>query len=109
MSQSRPVRRGAIGIGVRAVPNATHQAGGPTFHHFVTPARREAAYAPTTAQVSPATGYLADHSFAVVGLSSWRLPAPYPVLMTQYVVTAGAGAGAGAEPIAGDPVISSIR
>jgi hypothetical protein len=109
MSQSRPVRRDANGIGVRAAPHATYQAGGSTFHHFATPARRETACAPTTAQVSPVTGYLARHGFAVARLSNLRLPAPYPVLMTRHVVTAGARAGAGAEPVAGNPVIPSIR
>jgi hypothetical protein len=109
MSHSRTVHCGANGIGVRAAPHATCQAGGSTFHHFATPAPRETGCAPTTAQVSPVTGYLARHGSAVAGLSNWRLPAPYPVLMTRYVVTAGARAGAGAEPVAGNPVIPSIR
>lgn len=109
MSQSGPVRRGANGVGVRAAPHAIYQAGRPILHHFVTPARRETAFAPTTVQVSPVTGCLAHHGCAAVELSNWRLPAPYSVLMTQYVVTAGARAGAGAEPVAGHPVIPSIR
>jgi pseudomonalisin len=125
----------------QAALQAMYQVGSPTYHQFLTPAQWEAAYAPTTAQVSAVENYLSSNGFtglsvqgdrllisasgtvadaesafnttiadysmpngstfraniaaaevpstlagivqAVVGLSTWRLPAPQPVLMTQ--------------------------
>ena len=53
--------------------HAMYQPGSATFHHFLTPAQWEAAYAPTAAQVSAVTSYLSSSGFSGVSVQGDRM------------------------------------
>lgn len=57
----------------QAALRAMYQPGSATFHQFLTPARWEAAYAPTAAQVSAVTSYLGNNGFTGVSVQGDRL------------------------------------
>jgi subtilase family serine protease len=53
--------------------HAMYQPGSATFHQFLTPAQWEAAYAPTSAQVSAVTSYLSSKGFTGVSVQGDRM------------------------------------
>lgn len=57
----------------QAAVRAMYQPGSATFHQFLTPAQWEAAYAPTTAQVSAVTSYLSSDGFTGLTVQGDRL------------------------------------
>jgi subtilase family serine protease len=57
----------------QAALHAMYQPGSATFHQFLTPAQWEAAYAPTSAQVSAVTSYLSSKGFTGVSVQGDRM------------------------------------
>jgi subtilase family serine protease len=57
----------------QAALRAMYQPGSATFHQFLTPAQWEAAYAPTSAQVSAVTSYLSSNGFTGVSVQGDRM------------------------------------
>ena len=57
----------------QAALRAMYQPGSATFHQFLTPAQWEAAYAPTTAQVSAVTSYLSGNGFTGLSVQGDRM------------------------------------
>ena len=57
----------------QAALRAMYQPGSATFHQFLTPAQWEAAYAPTTAQVSAVTSYLSSNGFTGLSVQGDRM------------------------------------
>jgi len=60
-------------VAEQAALRAMYQPGSATFHQFLTPAQWEAAYAPTSAQVSAVTSYLSNNGFTGVSVQGDRL------------------------------------
>ena len=57
----------------QAALHAMYQPGSAAFHHFLTPAQWETAYAPTAAQVSAVTSYLSSSGFSGVSVQGDRM------------------------------------
>jgi pseudomonalisin len=57
----------------QAALHAMYQPGSATYHKFLTPAQWEAAYAPTTAQVTAVTSYLSQNGFTGLSVQGDRL------------------------------------